>query len=201
MAWREARAKSAFKMYEPHLKKMIEIKKQIAAKIGYEKHPYNALLDTFEEQLTVNDLDKIFDALTPRIQTLLKKLVDSNSPFCKANKLAKSKYDINKVNELNHDILTLLQYDMKRFRMDISTHPFTETMGLNDIRITTRYEGIDFKKSIFIPFMKRVTHCIIYSAINHCLFLPLKAELHLDSMNLSQGFGRTLCAEVCLLFN
>jgi len=38
---------------------------------------------------------------------------------------------------------------MKRFRMDISTHPFTETMGLNDIRITTRYEGIDFKKSIF----------------------------------------------------
>ena len=49
MAWREARAKSDFKMYEPHLEKMIEIKKQIAEKIGYEKHPYNALLDTFEE--------------------------------------------------------------------------------------------------------------------------------------------------------
>ena len=38
---------------------------------------------------------------------------------------------------------------MKRFRMDVSTHPFTETMGLNDVRITTRYEGTDFKKSIF----------------------------------------------------
>ena len=50
--------------------------------------------------------------------------------------------------KLNHDILTLLQYDMKRFRMDVSTHPFTETMGLNDVRITTRYEGTDFKKSI-----------------------------------------------------
>ncbi len=148
MAWREARAKSAFKIYEPHLKDMIEIKKQIAAKRGYEKHPYNALLDTFEEQLTVDDLDKIFGALTPRIQKLLKKLVDSNSPFCKENELGKSQYDINKVDELNHDILALLQYDMKRFRMDISTHPFTETMGLNDIRITTRYEGTDFKKSI-----------------------------------------------------
>jgi carboxypeptidase Taq len=33
--------------------------------------------------------------------------------------------------------------------MDVSTHPFTETMGLNDVRITTRYEGSDFKKSIF----------------------------------------------------
>ncbi len=149
MSWREAREKSAFKMYEPHLKKMIEIKKQIAEKIGYKRHPYDALLDTFEEELTINDLDKVFGVLTPRIQKILKKLVDSGSPFCEESKLRKSKYDILKVDELNHDILTLMQYDMKRFRMDISTHPFTETMGLNDVRITTRYEGTDFKKSIF----------------------------------------------------
>jgi carboxypeptidase Taq len=112
MAWREAREKSDFMMYAPHLKKMIEIKKQIAEKIGYEKHPYDALLDTFEEELTVDDLDKVFGALTPRIQKILKKLVDSGSPFCKESKLGKSTYDIQKVDELNHDILTLLQYDM-----------------------------------------------------------------------------------------
>jgi len=148
MVWREARQKSDFMMYAPHLKKMIEIKKQIAEKIGYEKHPYDALLDSFEEDLTVDDLDKVFDELTPRIQKILKKLVDLGSPFCKESKLAKSKYDIQSVDKLNHDILTLLQYDRKRFRMDVSTHPFTETMGLNDVRITTRYEGTDFKKSI-----------------------------------------------------
>jgi carboxypeptidase Taq len=127
---------------------MIEIKKQIAEKIGYEKHPYDALLDTFEEELTVDDLDTVFSVLTPRIQKILKKLVDSVSPFCKEINLGKSKYDIQKVDELNHDILNLLQYDVERFRMDLSTHPFTETMGLNDVRITTRYEGTDFKKSI-----------------------------------------------------
>src|ERR671925_683726 len=148
MAWRQAREKSDFMMYEPHLKKMIEIKKQIAEKIGYEKHPYDALLDKFEEELTVDDLDKVFGALTSRIQKILKKLVDSGSPFCKESKLGKSKYDTQRVDELNHDILTLLQYDMERFRMDVSTHPFTEAMGLNDVRITTRYEGTDFKKSI-----------------------------------------------------
>jgi carboxypeptidase Taq len=148
MAWREAREKSDFKMYAPHLEKMIEIKKQIADKIGYEKHPYDALLDTFEEELTVGDLDKVFGVLTPRIQKILKKLIDSGSPFCKESKLGKSRYDTQKLDELNRDILTLLQYDMERFRMDLSTHPFTETMGLNDVRITTRYEGTDFKKSI-----------------------------------------------------
>ncbi|HEY1248439.1 MAG TPA: carboxypeptidase M32 [Nitrososphaera sp.] len=148
MVWRQAREKSAFMMYAPHLENMIEIKKQIAEKIGYEKHPYDALLDTFEEELTVDDLDTVFSVLTPRIQKILKKLVDSVSPFCKEINLGKSKYDIQKVDELNHDILNLLQYDVERFRMDLSTHPFTETMGLNDVRITTRYEGTDFKKSI-----------------------------------------------------
>ena len=148
MVWREAREKSVFKMYEPHLEKMIDIKKQIAENLGYEKHPYDALLDIFEEDLTVHELDKIFGVLTPRIQKILKKLLDSNSPFCNESKLVQSKYDIQKVDHLNHDILTLLQYDMKRFRMDISTHPFTDTISLNDVRITTRYEGNDFKKSI-----------------------------------------------------
>ena len=148
MAWRVAREKSDFMMYKPHLEKMIEIKKQIAEKIGYEKHPYDALLDSFEEELTVDELDSVFGALTPRLQKILKKLVDLGSPFLKESKLLKSKYDIRRVEELNHDILTLLQYDTKRFRMDVSTHPFTETMGLNDVRITTRYEGTDFKKSI-----------------------------------------------------
>ena len=148
MAWRQAREKSDFTMYSHHLKNMIEIKKQIADKIGYEKHPYNALLDTYEEELTVADLDKVFGVLTPRIQKVLKKLVESGSLFCEESKLGKSKYDIQKLDELNRDILTLLQYDMERFRMDLSTHPFTETMGLNDVRVTTRYEGTDFKKSI-----------------------------------------------------
>lgn len=150
MVWRQAREKSDFKMYEPHLKKMVEIKKQIAERIGYEKHPYDALLDTFEEELTVADLDRVFGVLTPNIRTILKKLIDSDSPFCKENdnKLGGSAYDVHQVNELNREILTLLQYDMERFRMDVSTHPFTQSMGLNDVRITTRYEGTDFKRSI-----------------------------------------------------
>src|SRR5919197_6342669 len=116
MAWRHAREKSVFMMYAPHLKKMIEIKKQIAEKIGYEKHPYDALLDTFEEELTVDDLDKVFGALTPHIQKILEKLVDSGSPFCRESNLAKAKYDVQKVDELGREILKLLQSDMERFK-------------------------------------------------------------------------------------
>jgi carboxypeptidase Taq len=148
MVWRQAREKSDFKMYEPHLKNMIEIKKQIADKIGYEKHPYDALLDEFEEELTVDDLDKVFGVLTPHIQKILKKLIDSGSQFSKESNLANSKYNAQEVDALNRKILNILEYDIERFRMDLSTHPFTEAMGINDVRITTRYEGTDFRRSI-----------------------------------------------------
>ena len=148
MVWRQARAKSDFKMYEPHLAKMLEIKKQMAEKIGYEKHPYDALLDTYEEELTVADLDPVFSVLTPSVQRILKKLVDSGSAFCKDSSLGSVEYDTNRVQDLNREILKLLQFDALRFRMDVSTHPFTQSMSLNDVRITTRYEGTDFKRSI-----------------------------------------------------
>jgi carboxypeptidase Taq len=151
MVWRQARQKSDFKMYEPRLKKMIEIKKQIAEKKGYEKHPYDALLDEYEEGLTVVDADRVFNDLTPRIQKILKKLIDSASRFCtnqKESSLGRAKYDVDRVEQLNREILTILQFDLERFRMDVSTHPFTQSIGLNDVRITTRYEGTDFKRSI-----------------------------------------------------
>ena len=93
-------------------------------------------MDSFEEE-SVNGFDNVFGVLTPRLQNILKKLKDLGSPFLKESKLAKSKYDISRVDLLNHDILTLLQYYAKRFRMDVSTHPFTVTMSLNDVRITT----------------------------------------------------------------
>src|ERR687894_1429941 len=120
MAWRQAREKSDFTMYSHNLKKMIEIKKQIADKIGYEKHPYNALLDTFEEELTVDDLDKVFGVLTPRIQKVLKKLVDLGSPFCEESKLGKSSYDIQRVDELSHCLLLLWRADLHLPSMNLS---------------------------------------------------------------------------------
>jgi carboxypeptidase Taq len=170
MVWRQAREKSDFKMYEPHLKKMVELKKQVAEKIGYQKHPYDALLDMFEEELTADDLDKVFGVLAPKIQQILKKLVDSKSPFCSESSLTNASYDTQKLDELNREILNLMQYDMERFRMDISTHPFTESMSIDDVRITTRYEGTDFKRSISST-IHEAGHALYNLQCDHSLFV------------------------------
>src|SRR3979411_1845429 len=55
------------------------------------------------------------------------------------------------------------------------------------------------KSRYLVLFMKLVMPCIICNAISHCLLLLLKADLRLRSMNLSQGSGRILWAEVVQL--
>ena len=51
---------------------------------------------------------------------------------------------------VNKEILKFLAMpEGTRFRMDVSTHPFTIEFALNDVRITTRYEGRDFRASMF----------------------------------------------------
>lgn len=35
-----------------------------------------------------------------------------------------------------------------RARLDVSAHPFTTEFGIRDVRITTRYEGFDFRRAL-----------------------------------------------------
>ena len=61
--------------------------------------------------------------------------------------LEEEKYDIEKMKELNMKILKMIHGNEDNLRLDISTHPFTVSMGPGDVRITTRYLGKDFAGS------------------------------------------------------
>ena len=49
-AWRAARETSNFELYRPHLAEVVEIVKEVAECLGYENHPYDALIDQYEDQ-------------------------------------------------------------------------------------------------------------------------------------------------------
>ena len=61
--WEEAKDKSDFNLFAPYLEKIVELKRKEAAYTGYKGSPYNALLNDFEEEMTVEKLDKIFEEL------------------------------------------------------------------------------------------------------------------------------------------
>ncbi|NON61689.1 carboxypeptidase M32, partial [Acidianus sp. RZ1] len=146
--WRKAKAKSDFSLFSPYLNEIVEIEKIIAEKLGYRGDPYNALLDLYEEGATVDDIDNVFNQLIPSSKRILENVL-SEGYYPKEHPLEKVKYDINQMKKVNEDIIDLLGMPKSRFRMDISPHPFTIRISINDVRITTRYEGIDFKSTIF----------------------------------------------------
>ncbi|MGA8904783.1 MAG: carboxypeptidase M32 [Candidatus Bathyarchaeia archaeon] len=148
VVWREARRKSDFPMFKAYLEKTVDLKKQEAEKLGYKGHSYNALLDLFEEELTTNDVDRVFSPLVLNLKRILNKVL-SEGKFPNQHPLESLTYDEAAMRRVNVEVLKLLGMPENTFRMDVSTHPFTTSMSIEDVRITTRYEGKDFKESLY----------------------------------------------------
>ena len=146
--WRKAREKSDFRIFQPHLEKITELKKKQASHLNPSTDPYNALLDLSEEGLTTADLDKIFSVLIPQLKKILSKTLASGA-FPKKHALEEHDYDVPAMKEVSNEVVSLLEMPTKRFRLDVSTHPFSTRIGGDDVRITTRYEPKDFRAPIF----------------------------------------------------
>jgi len=58
--WVKARKHNDFNQFLPLLEKVIAMCRQKAGFLDYVHHPYDALLDLYEEGLTTNDLDALF---------------------------------------------------------------------------------------------------------------------------------------------
>ncbi len=147
-AWREAKAKDDYSIFKPYMEKIIEYARKIADSLGWEGHPYNALLDLYEEGLRVEDVDRIFDAIIPESKAVLEK-VRSSGYFPERHPLEEVEYRRQDMEAVNREVLDVLGYPWDRGRLDVSPHPFTISMGVGDVRITTRYEGRDFRHTLF----------------------------------------------------
>src|SRR5712692_10535755 len=68
--WQKARHEANFALFAPYLEKDVELNKRVAEALGYEKRPYDALLDRTEPGLTTDQLEAIFDELKAAIVPL-----------------------------------------------------------------------------------------------------------------------------------
>jgi carboxypeptidase Taq len=142
-AWVEARRKSDFTVFKPYLKNIVKMSQREAEYIGYDKSPYDALLDGFEPDMTSARLDKLFNPLAKELVKLMAKAEDRPQP-----KLPKVRYRKSDQQKLNTKVAKDLGYDLKAGRIDESPHPFTTDFHPTDVRITTRYDEDDFDVSL-----------------------------------------------------
>ncbi|MCA9383661.1 carboxypeptidase M32, partial [Candidatus Dojkabacteria bacterium] len=146
VAWRKARGASDFKIFAPYLEKITDLNIQKADYLGFSGHPYDALLDLYEEGQTTADVDAYFDSIRDfLVETLT--MIKKSSKYIDSHPLHTEKYELGNMQFLNNEVLNYLNYDPNRLRLDISTHPFTSSFTSNDVRITTRYNDTDFGRS------------------------------------------------------
>ncbi|MFA4669761.1 carboxypeptidase M32 [Pyrococcus kukulkanii] len=147
-AWEEAKAKDDFSKFEPWLDKIIDLAKRAAEYLGYEEEPYDALLDLYEEGLRTKDVIRMFDKLEKDLKPLLDKILEEGK-VPREHPLEKEKYEKEWMEKVNLWILEKFGFPLgTRARIDVSAHPFTTEFGIKDVRITTRYEGFDFRRTV-----------------------------------------------------
>ncbi len=147
-AWREAREKSEFSKFSPYLKELVEINRKIAEALGYREEPYDALLDLHEEGLTTGEASRVLEGIRGELKRIYER-VSADGYYIRPSALEEASYDTGAMGQVNRAVLEMLGYPADRARLDVSPHPFTIELGIDDVRITTRYEGRDFKRSLF----------------------------------------------------
>ncbi|HSX10240.1 MAG TPA: carboxypeptidase M32 [Chlamydiales bacterium] len=144
--WSAAKKDNNFKIFAPFLEKIIGLCRQKAEILGFEDHPYDALLETYEPCMTTRKVGAIFDPLQKELRQLLKKI--KSSPQID-NRFLQKKVDEAKQTEMSGLILSHLPIDMAFTRLDLSAHPFSMALHPHDSRITTRILPRGFMSNIF----------------------------------------------------
>lgn len=176
LVWREAKQENAFNQFFPYLDKLVAMERRKADYLKYKAHPYDALLDLYEPEMTVAKIDALFNPLKKEITAFVKKISQKkqvNDDFLNG------KFSSEKQLEFCKRILKDVGYDFNHGRLDLSAHPFSSSSHPTDSRITTRIH-----KTSAINCISTVLH-----EVGHALY-----EMGLPK----EHFGSPLCQPISL---
>jgi carboxypeptidase Taq len=161
-AWVEARSKSDFSIFLPHLEKVVELVRRYVTFFPPADHPYDTLLDNYEPGMKTADVKTIFGGLRPKQVELIKAIASAKQ--VKDDFLYKN-YNEKKMMDFGVGVVTKYGYDWNRGRQDKAAHPFETTFNVDDVRITTRFEK-DNPMAILFSTMHESGHAMYEQGTN-----------------------------------
>jgi len=164
--WAEAKTNNDFASFAPYLQKQLDLAKRQAEAVGYEDHPFDALVFEYEPSVTAKKLRVLFEALKGGLLPLLKRIVDSDKPF--EHGLWDHEYPVNQQKAFGLEIAQRFGYDLNRGRLDIAPHPFEISFTRQDVRITTRYNANYFPMA-FYGILHETGHALYEQGVDPAL--------------------------------
>ncbi|MBI5301240.1 MAG: carboxypeptidase M32 [Chloroflexi bacterium] len=137
-AWTQARKESNFKLFQPHLEKIVALEIQEANYLGYTEQIYDALLDQYEPEMTTAQVQAIFAGVKKELVPFARAVIANSARVDDA--VLHRAYDEQKQWDFGVAVIQQLGFDFKGGRQDKSVHPFTIGFGMGDTRITTRID-------------------------------------------------------------
>jgi len=135
--WAEAKKNNDFASFAPYLQKQLDLAKRQADVVGYQDHPFDALVFEYEPSMTAAKLRTLFESLKAGLLPLLSRIVAHDKPL--ERDLWQQDYPVDKQKAFGLEIAQQFGYDLNRGRLDIAPHPFEISFTRQDVRITTRY--------------------------------------------------------------
>jgi len=139
-AWIAARRQNDFSLFLPLLQQIIDLKKEQAARYGYQGHPYDALLDDYEKDASVARLDPLFATVREKLPPLLAAIAAGPQV---SDALLRQHFPAGQQFAVSKQILAAMGFDFEAGRQDYSEHPFTTSFSPEDVRVTTRADEND----------------------------------------------------------
>lgn len=145
-AWHQAKTNNDFKSYAPFLDKLLTLKKKECELLGYENHPYDAMLDQYEPGAKSADLKALFNDVKNNLVAFVKQIAQKPQ---NTDAFMYAEYDEQKQWDFSLYLLRQMGYDFEAGRQDKSSHPFTTHFNAHDVRVTTRVNKNDLNEIIW----------------------------------------------------
>ena len=133
--WLQARERNDFAVFEPILRRHVELARRYAACFPEAEHPYDALLDRFEPGATAAEVSALFARLRDGLVPLIAEITRGPDPAALAGE-----FPVAAQRELGREIVTAMGFDPAAWRIDDAVHPFAASPGQGDVRITSRFD-------------------------------------------------------------
>ena len=117
--WLQAREANDFAVFEPALRRNIELAREYAACFPEAEHPYDALLDRYEPGTTTAQVRTLFATLRDGLVPLLAEIA-AQAPPAPLN----GAFPVAAQREVGLEIVHAMGFDESAWRLDDAVHPF-----------------------------------------------------------------------------
>lgn len=152
-SWLRARRANDFSLFEPDLRRMFELSREQAERLGYDDHPYDVLHDEYEMGSSARRVRGLFEQLRPELVELARTAAGDD----RQDDVLFREFDVARQEEFVRAEVERFGFDFERGRLDPSVHPFAEGIDPSDVRITTRYRS-DFLSSALFATLHEAGH-------------------------------------------